>query len=218
MAARDQRSARGCASCGRWVAFACAFAVAVGFGAAIDVRPAAAQFDVEQPAMGRRSGDAEGADRHRDARRTDDPNAQMLVRADELQYDNINNRILAIGNVQIYYKRSTLEADKVIYEQKTKRMRAEGNVRFTEADGKIVHGEIIDLTDEFRDGFVDSLQLEAADKTRFAAPRAERTGGRYHDVPERRLHRLRAVQGRSDASRRAGRSARRASSTTKPRR
>ena len=58
-------------------------------------------------------------------------------------------------------------------------MRAEGNARFTEADGKVVHGEIIDLTDQFRDGFVDSLQLEAADKTRFAAPRAERTGGRY---------------------------------------
>ena len=103
----------------------------------------------------------------------------MLVRADELQYDNTNNRILAVGNVQIYYKGSTLEADRVIYEQKTKRMRAEGNARLTEADGKVVHGEIIDLTDEFRDGFVDSLQLEAADKTRFAAPRAERTGGRY---------------------------------------
>ena len=126
-----------------------------------------------------------------------DPNAQMLVRADELQYDNTNNRILAIGNVQIYYKRSTLEADRVVYEQNTKRMRAEGNARFTEADGKVVHGEIIDLTDEFRDGFVDSLQLEAADKTRFAAPRAERQGGRYTVVPERRLHRVRALQGRS---------------------
>ena len=103
----------------------------------------------------------------------------MLVRADELQYDNTNNRILAIGNVQIYYKRSTLEADRVVYEQTTKRMRAEGNARFTEADGKIVHGEIIDLTDQFRDGFVNSLQIEAADKTRFAAPRAERQGGRY---------------------------------------
>jgi LPS-assembly protein len=108
-----------------------------------------------------------------------DPNAQMMVRADELQYDNTNNRILAIGNVQIYYKRSTLEADRVVYEQNTKRMRAEGNARLTEADGKVVHGEVIDLTDQFRDGFVDSLQLEAADKTRFAAPRAERQGGRY---------------------------------------
>ena len=111
--------------------------------------------------------------------RQNDPNAQMIVRADELQYDNINNRILAIGNVQIYYKRSTLEADRVIYEQNTKRMRAEGNARLTEADGKVVHGEIIDLTDQFRDGFVDSLQLEAAgqDPLRGAARRTQ--GGRY---------------------------------------
>src|SRR6185295_16244787 len=108
-----------------------------------------------------------------------DPTAQMIVRADELQYDNTNHRVIAVGNVQIYYKRSTLEADRVIYDENTKRMRAEGNARFTEADGKVVHGDIIDLAEEFRDGFVDSLQLEAADKTRFAAPRAERKDGRY---------------------------------------
>lgn len=110
---------------------------------------------------------------------SDDPTAQMVLRADELQYDNTNHRIIAVGNVQIYYKGSTLEANKVIYEQVTKRMRAEGNARMTEADGKVVHGEIIDLTGEFRDGFVDALQVEAADKTHFAAPRAERSGGRY---------------------------------------
>ncbi len=179
------------------MALVCAVTAAAGFGAAIDARPAAAQFSetnpqwVGVPAVPKvpTASSTFGAQ--------NDPNAQMLVRADELQYDNANNRILAIGNVQIYYKRSTLEADKVVYEQNTKRMRAEGNARFTEADGKVVHGEIIDLTDEFRDGFVDSLQLEAADRTRFAAPRAERQGRPLHGVPERRLHGVRAVQGRS---------------------
>lgn len=163
--------------CGRLVAYACALAVAVGF-CATTIQPAAAQFDVNNPQWVGvpavpKTPTATGS------MGTPDPNAQMLVRADELHYDKVNNRILAVGNVQIYYKGSTLEANKVIYEQLTKRMRAEGNARFTEADGKVVHGEIIDLTDQFRDGFVDSLQLEAADKTRFAAPRAERAGGRY---------------------------------------
>jgi LPS-assembly protein len=110
---------------------------------------------------------------------TNDPTAQMIVRADELQYDNTNHRILAVGNVNIYYKGSTLEANKVVYDQTTKRLHAEGNARLTEADGKVVRGEIMDLSDQFRDGFVDSLQLEAADKTRFAAPRGERENGRY---------------------------------------
>src|ERR1044072_3977677 len=81
-----------------------------------------------------------------------DLNAKMVVRADELQYDNVNHRIIATGSVQIYYKRSALEADRVIYEQTAKRLRAEGNARFTEADGKVGHGEIIDLTDGCRAG------------------------------------------------------------------
>jgi len=158
----------------------CAVVVAVGFAVAMSLLPAAAQFsDTNPPWVGIPPVPKVPTASSTFGSGQNDPNAQMLVRADELQYDNANNRILAIGNVQIYYKRSTLEADRVVYEQMTKRMRAEGNARFTEADGKVVHGAIIDLTDEFRDGFVDSLQLEAADKTRFAAPRAERSGGRY---------------------------------------
>jgi LPS-assembly protein len=104
-----------------------------------------------------------------------DPNAQMLLKADELHYDYANDRVTAVGNVQIYYSGSRLEANKVIYDQKAKRLRAEGNVWLREADGKIVTGEILDLDEDFRDGFVDSLRLEGADKTRFAAPRMERT-------------------------------------------
>ncbi len=161
---------------GRRSALASAVVVAVGFCLGFS-QPAGAQFDPNSanfvgvpqvpkvPTASSTMGDRDG---------------KMVVRADELQYDNTNTRIIAVGNVQIYYKRSTLEADRVIYDEKTKRMRAEGNARFTEADGKIVHGDIIDLTEDFRDGFVDSLQLESADKTRFAAPRAQRTeGGRF---------------------------------------
>jgi LPS-assembly protein len=104
---------------------------------------------------------------------------QMLVQAAEINYDYSNERVSAVGNVQIYYRGSTLEANKVVYDQKTKRLRAEGNVRLTEADGKITYGEVIELTDDYRDGFIDSLRLEGADQTRFAAARASRSAGNY---------------------------------------
>ena len=130
------------------------------------------------------------------ARRT--ARSRCCVQADEINYDYTNERVSAVGNVQIYYGGSTLEADRVIYDQKTKRLRAEGNVRLTEADGKITYGEIMDLSDDFRDGFVDSLRLEDAEQTRLAAARAERSERQLHGVPQRRLHRLRAVQGRSE--------------------
>ncbi|HEV2626678.1 MAG TPA: LPS-assembly protein LptD, partial [Xanthobacteraceae bacterium] len=107
------------------------------------------------------------------------PNSPMLVQATEIKYDYSNHSVAAVGNVQIYYGGATIEADQVIYDQTTKRLRAEGNVRLTEPDGKITYGQVIDLTDDYRDGFVDSLRLETADDTWFAAERADRTQGNY---------------------------------------
>ncbi len=104
---------------------------------------------------------------------------QMLVRAQEIKYDYSNERVSAVGNVQLYYGAATLEADRVIYDQKTKRLHAEGNVRLTQPDGTVTYGEIMDLSDDFRDGFVDSLRADAPEQTRFAASRAERSGSNF---------------------------------------
>lgn len=103
----------------------------------------------------------------------------MFVQAQEVHYDHSNERVSAVGEVQIYYSGATIEADRVIYDQKTKRLRAEGNVRLTEADGRITYGQIMDLSDDYRDGFVDSLRIEMPDDTRIAATRADRTSGNY---------------------------------------
>jgi LPS-assembly protein len=103
---------------------------------------------------------------------------QMLVRATAINYDYTNERVAAEGNVQIYYGDSTLEADRVIYDQKTKRLHAEGNVVLNQG-GMITRGEIMDLSDDYRDGFVDSLRIDAPEQTRFAATRAERSAGNY---------------------------------------
>jgi len=109
--------------------------------------------------------------------RTSDP--EMLVRAARIDYDYTNKRVSAVGNVQIYYQGSTIEADKVTYDQNTKRFYGEGNVRLTEPDGNVTHGQILDFSDDFRDGFVDSLRVETVDQTRMAANRARRTGGNF---------------------------------------
>ena len=107
------------------------------------------------------------------------PGAQMLVQANEIRYDYNNLQVSAVGNVQIYYNGATIEADKVIYDQRNKRLHAEGNARLTEADGKVSYGEVLDLSDDYRDGFIDSLRLETVEQTRLAATRANRTEGNY---------------------------------------
>ncbi|WP_049766092.1 LPS-assembly protein LptD [Rhodopseudomonas palustris] len=105
---------------------------------------------------------------------------QMLVQATEVDYDYNNSRVSAVGNVQMFYGGTTVEADRVVYDQKTKRLQAEGNVRMTDADGKITYANQLDLSDDYRDGFVDSLRVDTANQTRIAASRAERTEGAYN--------------------------------------
>ncbi|WP_316232117.1 LPS-assembly protein LptD [Bradyrhizobium sp. SZCCHNR1051] len=104
---------------------------------------------------------------------------QMLVQATEVDYDYNNSRVSAVGNVQLFYNGTSVEADRVIYDQKTKRLHAEGNIRMTDADGKITYANSLDLSDDYRDGFVDSLRVETEDQTRMAATRADRSKGNY---------------------------------------
>ncbi|MGI9406328.1 MAG: LPS-assembly protein LptD, partial [Hyphomicrobiaceae bacterium] len=101
----------------------------------------------------------------------------LLLQADELINDTATNTITAQGNVEIYYNGYTLLADKVIYDQTAKQLTAEGNVRIKEPDGAVVNAEKITLTDDFRDGFVESLRIVTEDDARIAAASGVRRDG-----------------------------------------
>src|SRR5947207_1503785 len=142
---------------------------ALGFGASATLSPAAAQtftFNPRPPPPPRQP--------HNPA---DD--GKMLIQANEMDYDNVHSQVSAVRGVQIFYNGSTLEADRVIYDQKTKRLHAEGNVRLTDESGKVTTASVLDLSDDYRDGFVDSLRVDTADQTRMAATRADRTEGNF---------------------------------------
>lgn len=103
--------------------------------------------------------------------------APLLLVADTLIYDRDNEVITAVGNVQIDYDGNRLVARKVTYNQTTGRLMAEGNVEILYADGNRSYSDMIDITDDFRDGFVEALRVETVENTRFAAVRAERVDG-----------------------------------------
>ena len=105
-----------------------------------------------------------------------DDGARMVVEAKEMVYDEKKNTVTARGAVQIYYKGRLLEADRVTYDRKTSRVYAEGHAKLTERDGTIARAERFDLTDDFKTGFIESLQVDSANNTHFSSPRAERAG------------------------------------------
>ena len=117
----------------------------------------------------------------------------MLVQAVEVDYDYNNSRVSAVGNVQMFYNGTSVEADKVIYDQKTKRLHAEGNIRMTDADGKITYANIMDLSDDYRDGFVDSLRVDTADADANGRDPRGPLQRQLHRLRKRRLYRLRAL-------------------------
>ena len=109
--------------------------------------------------------------------RQTDPNAQLLLKADQLIYDNDNQIVTATGNVQLDYDGYNVVADRVSYNQKTRRVKAYENVEILEPDGNRIYAQEIDLTDDFSEGFVNALRVETPDNTRFAAESAERFAG-----------------------------------------
>lgn len=110
-------------------------------------------------------------------KRQSDPNAKMLVTADQMVYDNTRNEVIAEGDVQIYYDGAVLEAKKVVYDRVGNRLRAEGGVRLKDKDGTVIAAESLDLTQDFTDGFVNSLRIDTPDDMHFVAARADRSGG-----------------------------------------
>lgn len=103
--------------------------------------------------------------------------AQMLLQADELVYDSDNSTITAQGSVRIDYDGTRLVAERIVYREDTGRLVAIGNVEVLQPDGTRAFADEIDITDNFRDGFVNALRVVTPDKTRFSAESAIRENG-----------------------------------------
>jgi LPS-assembly protein len=105
------------------------------------------------------------------------PGGQMLLEADTLIYDNDRNRVTAAGSVRIEYNGNRIVARRVTYDRNTGRVIATGNVELVDRQGTKIYSDEVDITDDFRDGFVNALRVETTDKTYFAAESAERRNG-----------------------------------------
>ncbi len=105
------------------------------------------------------------------------PGGSMLLQADQLVYDFDHDVVTAIGDVQIYYNGYVLDADRVTYDQKSGRLVASGGIRMLQPNGDLLTTDKLDITDDFRDGFVGSLNLTTTDRARLAAQTGERRDG-----------------------------------------
>jgi LPS-assembly protein len=102
---------------------------------------------------------------------------QMLLEADNLIFDRDKNTVTAAGNVQIEYGGNHLVAQRVVYNRTTRRVLASGSVEVVDKKKNHIFADEMDVTDDFRDGFVNALRVETPEKTYMGADSAERAGG-----------------------------------------
>jgi LPS-assembly protein len=103
--------------------------------------------------------------------------APIYIQSDSLVYDDKNNRVIAQGNVEIYYNNYILTADKIIYDRSLNKLTAEGNAQMKDPNGSITRADRFEATDDFRDAFIQSLSMVTQDDTRIAAAKATRKEG-----------------------------------------
>jgi LPS-assembly protein len=111
-----------------------------------------------------------------------DRSLPLYLQGDELIYDTDGNRVIARGNVEIFYNNNILTADEVVYDQSANTLSANGDVTLREANGNIIRAERYTLTEDFRDGFVESLSITARDDSRLTAEQAIRRGGNVSEL------------------------------------
>ncbi len=102
---------------------------------------------------------------------------KLILSANELVYNKDAQIVSAIGGVQINYAGYRLVAQRVEYNQQTRRLMALGNVELIAPDGNRMYGDKIDITDDFANGFVNALRIETPDNTRLVAETGQRVGG-----------------------------------------
>ncbi|AGK57753.1 organic solvent tolerance protein [Hyphomicrobium denitrificans 1NES1] len=111
----------------------------------------------------------------------------MRLQGDQLIYDKAGNRVIARGNVEIYYNDNILTADEVVYDQGGGTLTAIGNVTLKEPQGNVIRADRYTLTDDFRDGFVQSLSVVSQDQSTITADRAVRRGGNVNEFENGRF-------------------------------
>ncbi|MBV1933057.1 MAG: hypothetical protein KUG59_00100, partial [Parvibaculaceae bacterium] len=102
---------------------------------------------------------------------------EVLMQADELIYNQDTQIVTAEGNVEIVYGPRILMADRVTYNQTTGEVSAQGNVTLMEPSGDVIFADNVELTDEMKNGIVESISILLADKSRLAGSKAERKDG-----------------------------------------
>ena len=112
----------------------------------------------------------------------DEVQGPVALVADKIEFDNEARTVTAIGNVEVYQGERTLTAAKIVYNDATGRITAEGDIVLRDPTGATVFADVADLDSELRDGLVTGARSVLAENIKLAAVEARRVDGRYNTL------------------------------------
>lgn len=86
--------------------------------------------------------------------------APFFMGADRVIFDTPNARIIAAGNVELYFNDYILTSDQVIYDRTTNKLIAEPNAALKDPNGAITRADRLEVTKDLRDAFVASVRQD----------------------------------------------------------
>ena len=113
------------------------------------------------------------------------PGTPVDVLARRIIYDGARDVATALGDVRITWGPYVLLARKVVYNRRTDRFQAEGEVHLREPEGNVLLADLINIDDKFREGFARHLRLIMTNGAELKARYAVRREGNitiYEDV------------------------------------
>ncbi len=111
-----------------------------------------------------------------------DQDLPVALVADSVVVDSESNTVTADGNVEVFYGERTLTAQKIVYNDDTGRIVAEGNIVLRDETGVTVFAEAADLDADLKDGLVRGARAVMGENTRLAAVEARRVDERYNTL------------------------------------
>ncbi|KRC81998.1 LPS-assembly protein LptD [Sphingomonas sp. Root241] len=102
---------------------------------------------------------------------------EVQFNADQLDYDYENDIVTASGDVRLYRRSDRLRAEKIVWNRKTGKVVAEGNIVIVNPEGDAAYGDRIELTDTLKDGAVENMLVVLEAGGRIAAQRGHRDNG-----------------------------------------
>lgn len=91
-----------------------------------------------------------------------------------------DQQLIAQGSVEVFHQGRRLTASRIIYDQRTDRLRIEGPIRLTDAGGRtVIIAAQADLAADLTEGILQSARLVLDRQLQMAATELRRSGGRY---------------------------------------